>query len=97
MKEITPRQQELLEYLFEGLKTFKDMREHLGVTSNQTVSDILNLLVINGYIENVNRKYVPLVSRCVERTELPLKDIPNANAYMETITYKPTTNKEDKE
>jgi SOS-response transcriptional repressor LexA len=37
--------------------TFKEMREHMGVTSNQTIADWLNILEQDGLIRQVKGKF----------------------------------------
>ena len=56
-KEITPRQKQLLETIYNYIKdsgyppTFEEMRETLGVSSNQSIVDLLKKLKDNGFIQ----------------------------------------------
>lgn len=55
-KEITPRQKQLLEIIYSYIKnsgyppTFEEMREALGVSSNQSIIDLLEKLKVNELI-----------------------------------------------
>ena len=55
-KEITPRQKQLLSILYDYIQgsgyppTFEEMRQHLNVSSNQSIIDLLEKLKLGGFI-----------------------------------------------
>lgn len=97
MKPLTHKQRHLLEYLFSGVRTFRDMRDFLMVSSNQTVSDYLEALVKKGYVAKKGDKYVPIVKKVVHRKDLKLDNLPNAYAYIEETGYLSSNEKKESE
>lgn len=94
---LTKRQKELLGFIYEYLKdsgfppTYEEMREKLGVSSNQSVVDLLRKLGDGGFIkrnEAAARGLVilPLGYKALEKSPLaPLLGATAAGALMEMI------------
>jgi Mn-dependent DtxR family transcriptional regulator len=83
MKKLTTRQQEVLTEIYNltqrGLApTFAELRNRLGVSSNQSVKDFINSLLVKGYIKQQKYK-----ARSIIITKKGLKEINNFNKKIE--------------
>lgn len=92
MKPITFRQREVLMVIYalsqRGLPpTFAELKDKLGITSNQTIKDHLDALVNKGYIRQESCK-----ARAISINQKGFEEISNANKKNEFILdYDPTT------
>lgn len=96
-KNITQKQKNVLEFIYETIKSFgypptlAEIKEMLGVSSNQSVLNFLAALEKKGYIkkeENIARglKILPLGLKILEKDLLvPMAGKSAAGAYIETV------------
>lgn len=96
-KNITQKQKKVLEFIYETIKfsgyppTLAEIKEMLGVSSNQSVLNFLASLEKKGYIkkeENIARglKILPLGFKILEKDSLvPVAGKSAAGAFVETI------------
>lgn len=90
MKEITQRQREVLIGIYNLTQrklppTFAELRERLGVSSNQTVKDFIDTLSRKGYIRQENYK-----ARGIVISEKGFEEISNSTKGIRfTLDYNP--------
>ncbi|MDO8565817.1 MAG: hypothetical protein Q7S04_01355 [Candidatus Moranbacteria bacterium] len=83
MKQITKRQREVLMEIYnltqQGLPpTFAELRKKLGVSSNQTIKDFINILSAKEYIRQESNK-----ARAISISDKGFEEINNANKKTE--------------
>lgn len=98
MTELTKRQKELLTIIYEYIKetgfppSFEDMRERLGVSSNQSILDFLKKLESGGFISKIESaargiKILPLGLKILGKEMLvPIVGFAAAGPYIESFT-----------
>ncbi|MBU3924428.1 hypothetical protein KJ854_00650, partial [Patescibacteria group bacterium] len=96
-KNITEKQKKVLEFIYTAIKfsgyppTLVEIKEMLGVSSNQSVLNFLVSLEKKGYLkkeENIARglKILPLGFKILEKDSLiPIAGKSSAGAYIETM------------
>jgi repressor LexA len=95
--KITPRQKQLLEIIYQYIKetgyppSFEEMRESLGVSSNQSIFDLLKKLEAGGLINKKEEaarslKILPLGYKILEKKRLaPIAGVSSAGPYIESF------------
>lgn len=89
MKSLTKRQLGVLETIYEmmtsGLPpTYAELRKKLGVSSNQTVKDFLNVLSKKEYIKQENRK-----ARAIILTKKAYRELNKRAEYISDCNFIP--------
>jgi repressor LexA len=95
--KITPRQKQLLEIIYQHIKetgyppSFEEMRESLGVSSNQSIFDLLKKLEAGGLINKKEEaarslKILPLGYKILGKNRLaPIAGASSAGPYIESF------------